>query len=195
MVRDEGRARSQQETDEILEVALRLEAQTNERPGLTLADLKRIGVEIGLAEEHIDRAATLVAERQKEHMARQARRRRLLAIAGAVAALGGVGAGAGLLSSRAHLLDELSQAEDRKAQVSNVRLRQQHVEARLKNAPPGPDRDAELSGSENRVAIESRRYDQAVGKYNRTVQTLWGQGARVLFGLPDRLPYSQELPQ
>ena len=41
----------------------------------------------------------------------------------------GAGAGAGVLLGRAELMDRLAQAEGRRAQLSNVRLRQEQVAA------------------------------------------------------------------
>jgi hypothetical protein len=102
-------------------------------------------------------------------------------------------AGTGVLLGRADLMEQQVQVEQRRAQLDNVRLRQQQVAARLKDTPANSERNVELAGSENRVAIEARRYDEAASAYNRTAQTLAGRGAAALFGLPPRLPFAASL--
>ena len=52
------------EAEEILDVALRIEARQSPDQPLTLDELKAIGFEIGLDPESLDRAAALVEERR-----------------------------------------------------------------------------------------------------------------------------------
>lgn len=52
----------------------------------------------------------------------------------------------------------------------------------------------ELSGTENRIAVERRRYNQAVADYNRTARGFPTALARPLLGFDARKPYFQAAP-
>ena len=58
--------------------------------------------------------------------------------------------------------------------------------------PPGPDRDAELSGAENRVRIERARYDETAAAYNAKVGATWASLVARIFGLPPRARLSDD---
>lgn len=91
------------------------------------------------------------------------------------------------------LREEYAEVERARAQVTNVRERQQAVHARYEKRTDSPERDAELSGSENRVRIERARYDQAASNYNAAVGTGWSKWCASLYGLPVRADLSNEV--
>lgn len=53
----------------------------------------------------------------------------------------------------------------------------------------------EMSGSENRVAVERKRYNDAVTRYNRAVRGLFVGMMRWLLGFPAHLPAFQAAPE
>ena len=69
-------------------------------------------------------------------------------------------------SGQGSLEDALATAEQKKAQVRNVLERQVAVHERYQGRPSTVDSEAEISGAENRVRVERRRYDEAASEYN-----------------------------
>jgi LemA protein len=53
----------------------------------------------------------------------------------------------------------------------------------------------ELSGTENRIAVERRRYNEAVADYNRRARSFPMLLVRPLFGFPAQEPYFQAAPE
>lgn len=174
------------EAEEILDVALRIEARQSPDQPLTLDELKAIGFEIGLDPASLDRAAALVEERRLKRQQQRAQLRRGLKVAAAVGlALAAVNGGL-VLASRSTLMDQRVQCELQQAQVQNMLQRQSHVEARFKDAAQSPERESELAGSENRVALARRRYLEAASNYQRSAQGLLARQATTWFALPSR---------
>jgi hypothetical protein len=95
-------------------------------------------------------------------------------------------------STREELATAQASVERQRAQVRNVVERREAVVKRFAHASPGPDRDAELSGAENRVRIERARYDEAAATYNAAASSPWARACARLFDLPERLPLSNE---
>jgi hypothetical protein len=88
---------------------------------------------------------------------------------------------------------QLADVEAKRSQVVNVLERQAATERQWRDAPATPGRDAELSGAENRVRIERKRYDEAAARYNGasggSFASSWARRA----GLPPRVPMSSEV--
>ncbi len=97
-----------------------------------------------------------------------------------------------MFATQASLTAAQSEVRRQRAQLQNVRERQQVVLEQWTNAPAGPDRDAELSGAENRVRIERARYDEAASAYNAKVGSLWPGLVARTFGLPSHAKLSDE---
>ena len=115
------------EAEEILDVALRIEARQSPDQPLTLDELKAIGFEIGLDPESLDRAAALVEERRLKRQQQRAQLRRGITVAAAVGlALAAINGGL-VLASRSTLMDQRVQCELQQAQVQNMLQRQSHV--------------------------------------------------------------------
>jgi hypothetical protein len=141
-----------------------------------------------------DRAQALLqkerAEDRRVELDSRARQRFALqlsaAILGAAALLGGIAAHQ--TSSRLSALD--AAVARAKAQVVSVRERQAQVVARFEQAPPGEERDAELSGAENRVRVELKHYDEAAADYNAAADAAWARFCAQLSKLPERAELS-----
>ena len=93
-------------------------------------------------------------------------------------------------NTQGDLSDAYGVVERSRAQLTNVRERQAAVVKRFANAPAGPDRDAELSGAENRVRIERARYDKASAAYNAQARSPWAALCARIFGLPTNVSLS-----
>lgn len=99
---------------------------------------------------------------------------------------------AGVVEHRA-LSGALTAVERQRAQVANVTRRRAETLAGVASMPPGQDREAELAGAENRVAVERRRYDEVVVGYSAAVASFPGAWVASLSALPDRLPLSNDV--
>ncbi|MBZ4399813.1 LemA family protein [Myxococcus faecalis] len=171
---------------------------------LTPEELQRIGEELDIPARYIEEARALRIERLQQaarsrramELARQARRQRYLQrarwgavlFAGASVLLGlGTGAIHNDLGTRA-----LEVARQR-AQVHNVMVRREGVRARFAAVEASPERDAELSGADNRVFVEQRRYDQLVADYNAAAASIPNRWVVERTRLPRSLPLSTEL--
>jgi LemA protein len=91
-------------------------------------------------------------------------------------------AAAGTLEEKEAVERDLRQALDRLNVVveDNPEIQSSVVYARLQD---------ELAGAENRIAVERRRYNQAVAEYNRAAGSFPLGLARVLLGFPARMPF------
>lgn len=130
-------------------------------------------------------------ERHVELVASKRRQSVLLLIGATLAVAIGLMAIAAF-STRDQLAAAQASVERQRAQVRNVVERQAAVVKRFAHAPPGPDRDAELSGAENRVRIERARYDEAAASYNAAASSPWARACARLFDLPPRVQLSNE---
>jgi hypothetical protein len=131
-------------------------------------------------------------EAEQESLALRKRRQVRLGLALGVAAIAVIFAVSALLG-QGDLKRDLAEVERAHAQVKNVIERQEAVEVRYRDAPQGPDRDAELSGAENRVRIERARYDKVAAQYNADAGAGLGGLWTRLFGMPARVPLSNEV--
>jgi LemA protein len=95
---------------------------------------------------------------------------------------------AGSLAEKQTANAQLDQALARLQVVveSNPQLRASELYLRLQD---------ELSGTENRIAVERRRYNEAVAAYNRLARSFPMVLVRPLFGFPAQVPYFQAAPE
>jgi len=197
-----GRRRDLDDVDDVIGLAAELRAR--EAGELTLADLEEVGRELDIEERYVRQAvAALDAKRREaaraEEQAQERRRERarLLArlAAGVAAAALVLGLGAWLVggSVERELRVHHADVEAKRAQVVNVLERKAAAERQWRDAPASPGRDAELSGAENRVRIERKRYDEAAARYNAarggSFTSFWARRAE----LPERVPMSNEV--
>lgn len=143
-----------------------------------------------------DRALALLRKQQarERHEARlrDERRKQARVLAGAIALTLVALMGLAGVNTHAKLRDLHAQVERARAQVANVRERQEAVVTRFASAEASVGREAELSGAENRVRIERARYDEAAAVYNAAVGSAWGAACAAVTGLPERAPLSNE---
>jgi hypothetical protein len=198
-----GRRIELDDVDEV--IGLAAELREREATELTLAELEEVGRELELDATYVHRAVeALDAKRreaaeaskqaERERVARRSMLARLVvacAVAGLLATIAVWTSGS---SSQAELRAHHAEVEARRAQVINVVERKAATERQWRDAPAGPSRDAELSGAENRIRIERKRYDEAAARYNAAnggaFTRYWARRA----GLPDRAPMSNEIP-
>ncbi|AUX24375.1 hypothetical protein SOCEGT47_049120 [Sorangium cellulosum] len=180
-----------EDVDEVIALAARLAEADKDR--LSVEDLERIGAELEIPPHQVRRAVEELGRRRQREAARRAATRRRLVWAGAALSALVLLLGALTLSARASLEQARAEAQRRRAQVENVVERRERTRARHEGAAPSPERDAELAGADNRVSIERRRYDEGASAYNALASGLSEQLAARLFGLPARVPLSNEI--
>lgn len=193
-----------EDVDDVISTATRLMQKDSAPETLTAEDLQRIGQELDIPPEYIERARDeLARRRQQEEAARreaeaaaQARAQRLrsrLRLGAFVSA--GVAVVLGLFTLSVHngLNGSLQEVTRQRAQVRNVLERHEATQARYATSTPGPERDAQLSGAENRVAVEKRRYDTAATGYNAAASAFPQSLVVGLTGLPRSVPLSTEV--
>lgn len=143
-----------------------------------------------------DRALALLRKQQAQarHEARlrEARRKQQQQLVAAVGLAALVLLGLAANNTHGELRDLHADVERTRSQVENVRERQVATVTRLATAEASPGRDAELSGAENRVRIERRRYDEAAATYNAAAGSVWAGLCASITGLPERAPLSNE---
>ena len=183
-----------EDVDDIIGIATEIAEQDRKKQvQLDVGDVVEIGEELGLEGKHVEQAVETFREREQRDVEASARRKKHLLIAGAV--LGGIFAILLMLgvSGRSTLRSLKADVDRHRAQVVNVLDRQKRVEARYQGAAATPERDAELAGATNRVAIERRRYDDVASAYNEAAGSLTGSLAVMFFGQAGSVPLSTEL--
>lgn len=190
------RAIDDDEVDDIIGIASEIAEEDRAREAqLDVDDVVQIGEELGLDDHHVERAVDELRDRQQRDVETSARRKKVLLIGAGV-----VGAVLVLLlllglSGRSSLRDLQAEVDEKRAQLQNVKERQREVNARYTGQAATPERDAELAGATNRVAIERRRYNKVVSRYNKEAGSLSGSLGVMFFGMPEKLPLSTELSQ
>ena len=196
-MRDDGRAAGRTErrvniadVDDIIGIASELEARDAEQ--LSEAQLREVAAELGIAEHHVPPAIAELKRRREEAAAKAARagvRKRLLGlVTGGVTVLLLVSG----LTVNASLGAELARIAQLRAQVVNVVERHAATRAQRETTPESPARSAELSGAENRVRLERRRYDEAAAAYNGRAGSFPASMWAGIFGRPTQVPLSNE---
>ncbi|MCP3065144.1 LemA family protein [Myxococcus sp. K38C18041901] len=195
---------SYKDVDEIIRRATELMQADQSLETLTPEELQRIGDELDIPARYIDEARALRIERLQQEarsrrameVTRQARRQRhLLRARWGMALFAGAVALSGLVMSAIHndLGTRALEVARQRAQVHNVLVRRDEVRARFATVTASPERDAELSGADNRVFVEQRRYDQLVADYNAAAASIPNRWVVERTQLPRSLPLSTEL--
>ena len=189
-----------EDVDDLIHTATRLMQKDAAPETLTTEDVKRIGQELDIPAEYIDRALEVLEQRRRDQeqarleaeRARLVRRERLRK--GAMVAVGvAVVLGLSGLFVRNSLNTTLQEVTRQRAQVRNVVERREREQGRYATATPGPERDAQLSGAENRVGVEQRRYDLLATGYNASASSFPQVWVVRLSGLPGSVPLSSEM--
>ncbi|MFY2562939.1 hypothetical protein ACN469_35425 [Corallococcus terminator] len=188
------------DVNELIATATRLMQKDAAPETLTAEDLRRIGAELDIPARYVDQALETLARRREEQV-QEARAREEQARLRSVRLRRGAWVGAafmGLLAMsglvvRNGLTSSLSEVARQRAQVRNVLERREALRARQDTVTPGPERDAELSGADNRVSLEMRRYDERAANFNASIASFPTGWVGRLSGLPSVLPLSSEL--
>lgn len=181
------------DVEEVIAAAARANEERLEQ--VSVEEVQDIAAQLDIPADLVAPAIEEVRRRRETQLAqeraREARTKRLrlgAAIGGGVLA---VIIAVWLLTARAALEDAKLAVDRQRAQVINVTERQRATVRQWATAPDSPDKQAELSGAENRVRIERARYDELVTSYRRRAGGLAGS----LFGYPSSLPLSTEIEQ
>lgn len=166
---------------------------------LTVEELEEVAGDLDIEPQYVAQAVETLRQRraraQAREAARRARRRKIALGVGIAAAAVAVILGLMAMIGRSGLSERLAAIRAQHAQVVNVMERQQQVEVRLTGQPQTPDREAELLGSENRVRVEIKRYNQVASAYNEHASSIAGAVALAIFDLPARVPMAHEVSE
>lgn len=191
--RDDERIPSE-DVDDVIEIASDIARRDEEvEDSVSRKEMVDIGEQLGLESDDVEEAIDELADREHDEAVRAVKRKRMLVLGGLAAGAVAVLVLMAALIGRSGLESAKAGVDKQRAQVVNVLDRQANVRARLEGKPLNDDRDAELSGAENRVSIEKRRYDEAAAKYNHKADSFPGKWGAALFGWPDRVPLSSEI--
>lgn len=181
-----------EDVDDVIGLAAQMKDADAER--LTVAELEEVAAELDIDPEYVRQAVQELKRRRGEAARLQAQtkaqRSRLMVNTsiGAAVVLGALCVA--LVAGQSSLSGSLAEVERASAQVTNVLERQEATKARLADAPASAEREAELSGAENRVRIERRRYDEAASDYNTRAGGFPGVIVVRLFGMPQAVELS-----
>ncbi len=175
-------------------IGLAAEKARADQDTLSVAQLVEIGAEVGLPASAMVQAAAELADHKRAIAEREVLRNRY--ILGAVTAIGSsivlclVAAAVG----RSSLVEQRTVVEAKRAQVVSVVKRRNDLLANIEGAGlASEERWAEVSGSENRIAVEKRRYDEAATEYNRRAASFSGSLGAALFDHPKHMELSSEI--
>jgi hypothetical protein len=183
-----------EDVDDVIEIASEIaERENKEKARMSVDDVVDIGEQLGLEADDVEEAVGTLRDREARDAARAARRKKWIRYAGGAAAALAVSLMFMGLIGRGRLNSARDDVDKARAQVRNVIERQANVEARLADQPASRDKDAELAGAENRIAIEKRRYDEAASKYNGTARSFTGAWGARFFAIDKRVPLSNEV--
>jgi hypothetical protein len=180
-----------EDVDDIIGVAAELEQLDADR--LSVEELTEVGRELQIPERFIAPAIAELRRRRDAKLAAAAaaaRRRRYLFIG--AGALGGLALLAALVGQRS-LATAHAEVARARAQLVNVRERQQDTRALWEASSNARERLAELSGADNRVRVERQRYDEAAAAYNASAGAFPNRLWTAFFGYPTSVPSSDAL--
>jgi hypothetical protein len=189
--RDDPRRVAVDDVDDVIGVAEELKATAAEQ--MTVGEVQAVGRELDLSDVVVSRAVDELEKRRRREaidarVRAGVRQRRLVMLGGALLVLLVLS-----LAAQAWLRSAWTAVETERSQMRTVLDRQASVRARYLTEAPSAARDAALSGAENRVAIQRRRYDEAVARYNQAAASFPGNVIRPLTDLPPRAPLSNEV--
>ncbi len=182
------------DVDDIIGIASELAEQDDQ--SLTLEEVEEVAEELDVPEEFVEEAvaelksrreADAAREKAQREKARRVKKQILIAATLAVAASLVLA-----ITGQSGLKAKLSLVEQAQSQLENVTARQVTVIDQWGDRADSNERDAELSGAENRVRIEQRRYDEAAAEYNASAGSVLGRLWSGLFGLPSQVPLSNQ---
>lgn len=184
-----------EDVDDVIEAAVKAHDATVDT--LSVEELEQVATELDIPAALVAPAVVAVRERRAELLAAEleadrvaARRIRIAAIAATVLVVLGT---MWCLIVRTRVRGAWLQVQRQRAQVVNVMQRQTQTRAQWAAAPDSANKHAELSGAQNRVRVERKRYDDAVAEYRAHSSSLAGRLVTTLGDYPDEVPMSSEV--
>jgi hypothetical protein len=160
---------------------------------LSVEDLVAIARDLDIPEKHVGPAIEELRRRRRAQLEQEQRksrsRRWVLGVAAGLLVLFMLWA----LLGQAALSRALADVTQRQAQVRNVVDRQRVTQRLWEDRPQTDEVVAELTGAENRVRVERRRYDEVAAAYNARARAFPGRLWAALFGYPDHVALSHEI--
>ena len=184
----------QKDLGPIIEIATQRMAAAQDE--LSREELLAIAEELGISAEYVDEAQSILSRQRSEERARaqaeaaenQDRLKKLGYLGGAFLVLCVLSA----LVSYNGLTAQLADVAQKKSQLVNVQERQEHIKRLMDDQENSPAKLAELAGSQNRIRIERKRYDESAARYNQRASGFPASLWRSIFGLPDDVPLSND---
>lgn len=184
-----------EDVDDVIEAAAK--AQQVERDTLSVEEIEDVARQLEIPADLVAPAVARVREQRKaqqdaerERTLQAAKRVRIAAIAGGVAI---VLLGAWALSARASLVDAAQRVQAQRSQVVNVLDRQRATLDQWSGVADLDRKHAEITGAENRVRVERKRYDALATEYNTLASGLMSGIIVGLGDLPSQYPLSSEV--
>jgi hypothetical protein len=175
-----------EDVDDVIEVAERLLME--DQGALSADEIAEIGGELDIPEEYIERAREQLAEQRQDEQrqAQRARqsRRRILRAAGISAALIVLVFGVWSYAAVSKLGPLHANVEAHRAEVANMQERKVDIEQQFADRPDSLEKDAQLVGSQNRLRVATKRYNEAAAAYNRQASTFPASMWTSVVGLP-----------
>ena len=165
-----------------------------EEDSVSVAQLVENGGDVGLPGSAMVDADAKLEEQKRVAKEREAQRKRYI-----VAAVLGIVVSAVVLLSiaavgRSSLAEQRADVDAKRAQVTDVIGRRNDMLSKLEGVDlANEERWAEISASEDRIAVEKRRYDEAATEYNRRAATFSGSLGASFFGHPKHIELSNEI--
>jgi hypothetical protein len=184
-----------EDVDDVIEAAAKAKEAAVET--LSVEELQEVAADLDIPRELVGPAIEQVRRRRQQALAAEqaaakvaAERRRIATWAAAFVAVLAMGAGLWASSTigAAHRA-----VQQQRAQVVNVLDRQVATERQWSTAAASSDKQAELSGAENRVRLERKRYDQKVTAYREAIDGPIASVVRWIGGYPADMPLSSEV--
>lgn len=178
-----------EDVDDVIEVAERLLIE--DQGALTADEIAEIGGELDIPEEYIERARERLAEqrRDQERQAErdQQRRRRILLASAACTALIALIFGVWSFAAVSKLAPLHADVEAHRAEVANMQERKVAIDEQFADRPDSLEKDAQLVGSQNRLRVATKRYNEAAAAYNRQASTFPASLWAPVVGFPSRV--------
>jgi len=184
-----------EDLDDIIGLAARHKDRDEE--SLSVAEIEEVAEDLGSPAEYVEGAITELERRREQQSRDEAARKRkqttALWVSAGVAVCVGFLALTSMWSAQSTLEGLNATAEQKRSQVQNVVERQTRTQAQWSGQADSSEKMAELSGAENRVRIEARRYDEAAAAYNTSARSFPNSVWTGVLGLPAELPLSTEI--
>lgn len=184
-----------EDVDDIIGIAERLKQKNQE--SLSDEELQEVGAELGIPAEYIDQARDELERRRREERTREERlekrrrrwRRRGLIAGGALLVVFGLWS----WIATAKLNQSYSAVESHRSEVRNQLDRKAAIREQFADQPDSPEKQAQLTGSENRVRVAIQRYNDVAADYNRRARSFPASLWKSIVGLPDEVPGGDEI--